>query len=76
MPLKRCQRVLFVVLRADGEDDAAPRKLQGIALQGNMGLTDGAALPQHNAFQSIIADHAAPQRVVQVQHQAFRTEAF
>ena len=33
------------------------------------------ALPYDDAFQPVVADHAAPERVVQVEHQAFSRAA-
>jgi hypothetical protein len=36
----------------------------------DVGFTEGAALAQRDAFQPVVADHAAPDRVVEVQHKA------
>ncbi len=33
------------------------------------------ALAEHDAFQAVVADHAAPNRIVQVQHEAFERPA-
>ena len=50
-------------------------KLLGIALEGYEGLAGWAALAEHDAFQAVVADDAAPQRVVEIQDEAFRTAA-
>ena len=40
-------------------------------LQSEMSLAGGAAFAQDDAVEPVIADHAAPQRVVEVEHQTF-----
>ena len=75
MLLERLHRVGFVVLGADGQDDAAAAEFAGVFLEGGIGLTEGAALAEGDALQPVIADDAAPDGVVQVEHQAFERPA-
>src|SRR6185437_13502607 len=60
-----------VVLRANRQDDATVFELLDIALNGEMRLAERATLAQHDALDSIIAQHAAPQRVVEIEDKAF-----
>ena len=66
---------LGVVLGADGENDSALLELLGVALQGEMGFACGAAFAQDDAVNPVIADHPAPQRVVEIEHQTFLRQA-
>jgi hypothetical protein len=75
MLVERRQRVGLVILRAHCQNDAASGKIAGVTLEGDKGLTLGAALTEPDAFQPVITDDAAPQRVVEVEHQAFRRPA-
>ncbi len=75
MLLERLQRVGFVVLGADGEDHAATAEFAGVFLERGVGFAERAALAEGDAFQPVIADHAAPDGVVQVQHEAFEGAA-
>jgi len=68
--LERLDRVGFVVLRADREDDSAPRQLAGVFLKRDKRLAEGVALADDQAFEAIIADHAPPEGVVEIEHQA------
>ena len=66
---------LGVVLGADGENDAPLLELLGVMLQGEMGFACRAAFAQHDAVNPVVADHAAPQRVVEIEHQTFLRQA-
>ncbi len=63
-------RDVRIILRADRQDDAALCQPLCKTLQRKVCLAGGAPLAQDDALQAIIADHSAPQRVVEVQHQA------
>jgi hypothetical protein len=60
----------LVILGADGENDAASRQLSGVVLDRGKGFTKAISLPQDDAVETVVADDPAPDRVVQVQHQA------
>ena len=75
MLLERRQRIGLVVLGAHGEDDAALGEIARIGLERDEGFAGGAALAEHDAFETVIADDAAPQRVVEIEHQALRRAA-
>ena len=66
---------LDVVLGADGQDDAPFLELLGVMLQGKMRFAGGAALAQNDAVESVVADHPAPQCVVEIEHQTFLRQA-
>ena len=68
---ERFERVGFVVLGADGEDDAAAGEILGVFLDGGEAFAEGAALADGDAVHAVIADDAAPERVVEIEHQAF-----
>ena len=70
MLLERLQRVGLVVLGAHRQDHAATAEFASIFLKRGIGLTERAALADVDAFQTVVADHAAPERVVQVEHEA------
>ena len=44
-------------------------------LKGEMRFAGGAALAQNDAVEPVVADHAAPQRVVEIEHQTFLRQA-
>ncbi len=60
-----------IILAAHREDDAAARQLCCVALEGEEGFATGRTRAEVDAVYAIVTDHAAPQGVVQVQHQAF-----
>ena len=66
---------MAIVLGADGQDDAALLELLGVMLQCEMGFPGGASLPQHDAVEPVVPNHAAPQRVVEIEHQTFLRQA-
>ena len=66
---------LGVVLGADGQNDAALLELLGVTLQGEMGFAGRASLAEHDAVEPIVPDHAAPQRVVEIEHQTLLRQA-
>ena len=49
----------------------APGQCGRIGLEAREGLAQRTALADDDASQPVIADHAAPERIVQVKHQAF-----
>ena len=51
---------LGVVLRADRQNDAPLLELLGVMLQGEMRFACGAALPENDAVEAVVTDHAAP----------------
>ena len=65
---ERLAAVGLVVLRGDGQHDPAPRQRLGVLLEGAIGLAVG-ALAQGDAQRAGLADDAAPEGVVQVEHQ-------
>ena len=58
MLLKRLQRVRFIVLRADGQNDTAATQCANIFLEFHEGFTGGAALPESDPCESVIPDDA------------------
>jgi hypothetical protein len=58
--LERLERIRLVVLGAYRENDAAPRQVARIALEGDKGLPESAALPERDPGQTVVADDAAP----------------
>ena len=70
MLVERFERVGLVILGADREDDPALGKLFGVVLHCEESLAECAALSQHDAVEAVVADHAAPQRVVEIEHKA------
>src|SRR5882672_5442503 len=60
-----------IVLRAHAQYDAALLELLRVLLQGQMRLAEGATLAEHDAVNAVIAEDAAPKRVVEVENQAF-----
>ena len=64
-----------VVLAAHRQDDAASCKQSRIALESQEGFAAGRALAKVNAVDAVVANHAAPQGVVQIQYQAFARQA-
>ena len=75
MIAKRGFRDLGVVLGADGQDDSALLELLGVMLQSEMGFAGRASLAEHDAVEPVVPDHAAPQRVVEIEHQTFLRQA-
>ncbi len=70
MLAERQPRNVVVVLRGNGKDDAAVAEPQRRLLHGEMRLAGRVALPDHDAFEPVIADDAAPQRVVEIEDEA------
>ena len=64
----------FFVLRADGKHDPALGQRHGEALEGRIGLARGAALSQDKSFDAVVAHDAAPERVIEIEDQAFTRE--
>jgi hypothetical protein len=44
------------------------------ALEGRIGLARGAALSQDKPFDAVVADNTAPERVIEIEDQAFTRE--
>ncbi len=59
-----------VVLGADREDHAAVLSELRVALQREVCFADRAAFAEHDALEAVVTDDAAPQRVVEIEHQA------
>ncbi len=57
------------VLRADGQHDSASPEVEGHALYGQVCLASRVALRKHDAGESIVADDATPEGIVEVEHQ-------
>ncbi len=55
-----------LVLRADGQHHAALPQIEGEVLDGDEGLARRRSLAERDAVNSVIADDAAPQRVVEI----------
>ena len=66
---------LGVVLRAHRQDHPAVLQPLRVALQLEVGLADGAALAQDQSFDAHVADHAAPQRIVEIEYRALARPA-
>ena len=60
-----------VVLAADREEDAPITKAEGRSLELLEGLA-GVVVAEVDAGRAVVADDAAPQRVVEVEHEALR----
>ena len=45
------------------------------ALYAEMGLARGAALAEHDALHAVVTQHAAPQRVVEIEHETLLRHA-
>ena len=71
MPCEGFKRVRLVVLGADRQQDAALAEALHIALKVHEGFAGRTALAEHKALNAVVADHAAPQRVVEIEHEAF-----
>ena len=52
--------ILFVVLRADRQDNPSRTQRQGHLLHRQEGLAAGASLSQFDSFKSVVANDAAP----------------
>ena len=74
MGAERLERHLGVVLRADGQHDAAAGELLERDLEVDIGLAGGAAA-EGDAGKPVVADHPAPEGVVEVEHQAAPRQA-
>ena len=66
---------VFLVLAAHGQDHAPLLQALDVLLEGHVGFAFGLALAQADALEAVVADHAAPERIVQVQHQALLAQA-
>ncbi len=62
---------LRVVLGADGQNDSPFFELLGVILQGEVRFAGRAPLPEDDAVEPVVADHAAPQGVVEIEDQTF-----
>jgi len=71
MLFERLERVALIVLGADSKDYPATRQVAGIFLKGDKRFARGASLPEDQSGQTVIADHTAPDRIVEVKHEAF-----
>src|SRR6185437_6380932 len=67
---ERREGVGLVVLGADSEDDAALGQREGVALKLGVGFAHLAALPEDDAFKSVVADDAGPERVVEIEDES------
>ena len=63
-------RVVLVVLAADRKNDASRPKLQRHPLYGKKGFARGGSLAELDSCKPVVANHAAPKRVIEVKHQA------
>ena len=61
----------LVVLRADREDDSPARQFARMGLNAGIGLAQRAPLTQDDALETVIADDAAPKRIVEIENEAF-----
>src|SRR6185437_16443006 len=58
-----------LVLRADGEHDSTLPEIEGEGLDGEEGFARRGPLPEHDSIEPVIADHAAPERIVEIEDQ-------
>src|SRR5262249_32871049 len=69
--LAKCSlRDLRVILGADGQNNATLLELLGLPLQGQMCLAGRASLSNNDTLQPVVSDHAAPQGVIEIEHEA------
>ena len=66
---ERRARDILVILGADGEDDPALAQRQRHLLDGQKGLAARRALTDGNTIDAIVTDDAAPQCIVEIEHQ-------
>ncbi len=69
------ERALGIVLRADGKQDAPLAQRPAIELEGLEGLAPRRALADHDPLDAVVADHPAPERVVEIEHQHLAGQA-
>ena len=65
------QRIGLLVFGADREDDAALTQFERKPLDRDMRFADSTAVAEDDAFHPIIADQSPPERVVEIENQAF-----
>ena len=68
------ERVFVLVLAAHGEDDAAFGKVEKVVLE----IVEGGAvveLAEADAVEAVVADDAAPERVVEIEDDTFNADA-
>ena len=63
------------IFRGHGENDAALAQVLCRTLDVEKRLALGESLPQTDAFDAVVADHATPERVVEIENEAFAREA-
>jgi hypothetical protein len=71
--LERKASIHRLVLAADGQQHTARAERAEVLLKGLERLTARIALAELDAAKAGVSDHAAPERVVEVEHQAFAT---
>jgi len=59
----------LVILGADGQQHAAPAKRQAVLLEGGVGLGLRGFAANEDSIRAVVSDDAAPESVVEVQHQ-------
>ena len=70
MSFERLAAIGEIVLRGDRQDHAVRREILQVFLEGAMRLAVG-AVPQGDAERACFADDAAPERVVEIDHDHF-----
>ena len=73
MLLERQPGIGLVVFRSDRQQDAFPFQSEDKRLEIRIGFARRSAA-EADAVEAVLADHASPQRAVEVEHQAFATE--
>ena len=69
MVAERIERDRLIVLRGNAQNDAALLQRQRHPLQRRMGFAQRAAAAERKTLDTVIADDAAPHRVVEIQNQ-------
>ncbi|OBK34775.1 hypothetical protein A5658_11030 [Mycobacterium sp. 1245111.1] len=71
MALESIKCNVLVILGTHCKNHSAFGEFQCVALQAEKGFPQSTPLAQYNPFQSVVANDATPERIVEVKHQAF-----
>ncbi len=71
VPVEGFQPVRLIVFGAQCQDHAAACQFPAVVLEGEVCLAAGAALADDDALQPVVANDATPERIVEVENQAF-----
>jgi hypothetical protein len=71
MVAKHRLRRARIIFGAHGKDDAALFEIEGVSLQREVRLPDGAAFSYYDSLGAIIANDPSPECIVEVEYEAF-----